>query len=143
MRRTETGDRSRKEWGRPRGVRGTRQGERDAACVGMDQCVNGCCLTRTAEIIVSGPDGCFGERDYEPRLIPKHADRFPSILFVFRLPYSIFLNDFLFPTVSKGKRKRGKGTARRSLSFPSEIETDLSPSCLCCVHVDRPRDRWW
>lgn len=33
--------------------RGTRKGERDAACVGMDQCVNGCCLTRTAEIIVS------------------------------------------------------------------------------------------
>lgn len=22
--------------------------EGDAACVGMDQCVNGCCLTRTA-----------------------------------------------------------------------------------------------
>lgn len=35
--------------------RGTRKGERDAACVGMDQCVNGCCLTRTAEIIVSDP----------------------------------------------------------------------------------------
>ncbi|KAL2740462.1 hypothetical protein V1478_000603 [Vespula squamosa] len=32
-------------------MRGTRKGERDAACVGMDQCVNGCCLTRTAEII--------------------------------------------------------------------------------------------
>jgi len=35
--------------------RGIRKGERDAACVGMDQCVNGCCLTRTAEIIVSDP----------------------------------------------------------------------------------------
>lgn len=35
--------------------RGSRKGERDAACVGMDQCVNGCCLTRTAEIIVSDP----------------------------------------------------------------------------------------
>lgn len=32
--------------------------EGDAACVGMDQCVNGCCLTRTAPtIIVSGPQG--------------------------------------------------------------------------------------
>ena len=54
---TNRDERSRKEWGCPRGVRGTRKGERDAACVGMDQCVNGCCLTRTAEIIVSGPDG--------------------------------------------------------------------------------------
>ena len=25
---------------------------RDIACVGMDQCVNGCCLTRTVQIIV-------------------------------------------------------------------------------------------
>ncbi|KAH0547313.1 hypothetical protein KQX54_018640 [Cotesia glomerata] len=32
--------------------------EGDAACVGMDQCVNGCCLTRTAlTIIVSSPQG--------------------------------------------------------------------------------------
>lgn len=98
--RTETGDRSRKEWGRSRGVRGTRKGERDAACVGMDQCVNGCCLTRTAEIIVSGPDGCSEER-LRPRLLPKHAD----------LPRG-FLR-FFVPTLrspSEGKERKGKET---------------------------------
>lgn len=79
MGRTETGDRSRKEWGRSRGVRGTRKGERDAACVGMDQCVNGCCLTRTAEIIVSGPDGCFEERrDYYQNTPAFRQDSFDS-----------------------------------------------------------------
>lgn len=116
MRRTETGDRSRKEWGRSRGVRGTRKGERDAACVGMDQCVNGCCLTRTAEIIVSGPDGCFGERDYEPRLIPKHADLprpFPSIPRV--PPSTIFPNDFLpdrFERKGNGRERTTPHAAR-------------------------------
>lgn len=66
---TNGDERSRKEWGCSRGVRGTRKGERDAACVGMDQCVNGCCLTRTAEIIVSGTDGYFQRRLW----LPKHA----------------------------------------------------------------------
>lgn len=96
--RTETGDRSRKEWGRSRGVRGTRKGERDAACVGMDQCVNGCCLTRTAEIIVSGPDGCSEER-LRPRLLPKHANLPRGFL-------RFFVPTLRFPFERKGKQRR-------------------------------------
>lgn len=59
------GERKRRSTGRARetGTEGARlrEGEegrgadrwRDVACVGMDQCVNGCCLTRTVQIIVS------------------------------------------------------------------------------------------
>lgn len=110
--RTETGDRSRKEWGRSRGVRGTRKGERDAACVGMDQCVNGCCLTRIAEIIVSGPDGCFEER-LRPRLLPKHASLPPGFL------------RFFVPTL----RSPSKGKERKRSSFRNQHRSRFDVRC--------------